>query len=78
MVLICGLKLKSHKTPGMTPQLSLWAYLTDEVTYIFFFFILLASPKKNKQTSKQKNRQTNRKNVGRDTATAVAYYSGPG
>ena len=34
-----------------------------------FYFILLASPKTNKQT--------NRKNVDRDTATAVASYSGP-
>ena len=38
-----------------------------------FYFILLASPKTNKKT----NKQTNRKNVGRDTATAVANYSGP-
>ena len=36
----------------------------------YFYFILLASPK-------QTNRQTNRKNVGRDTETAVANYSGP-
>ena len=36
------------------------------------FFFLLASPKK------QTNKQTNRKNVGRETATAVANYSGPG
>ena len=34
-------------------------------------FILLASPKK------KPNKQTNRKNVGRDTAIAVANYSGP-
>ena len=34
-----------------------------------FYFILLVSPKTNKQR--------NRKNVGRDTATAVANYSGP-
>ena len=32
------------------------------------YFILLASPKKT-------NKQTNRKNIGRDTATAVANYS---
>ena len=32
------------------------------------YIILLASPKK-------KNKQTNRKNIGRDTATAVANYS---
>ena len=38
---------------------------------VSFYFILLASPKKP-------NKQTNRKNVGRDTATAVANYSGPG
>ena len=35
-------------------------------------FILLASPKQKKK------KQTNRKNVGKDTATAVANYSGPG
>ena len=39
--------------------------------YFIFIFILLASPKKTKQTDKQ----TNRKNVGRDTATAVANYT---
>ena len=33
--------------------------------YVLFHFILLASPKKT-------NKQTNRKNFGRDTATAVA------
>ena len=39
---------------------------------ILSYFILLALRKKNKQTNKQKN-------VGRDTATAVAnYHSGPG
>ena len=27
---------------------------------------------------KQTNKQTNKKSVGRDTATAVANYSGPG
>ena len=42
--------------------------LTGRNIYIFFLF-LLASPKK---------KQTNRENVGRDTATAVANYSGPG
>ena len=40
---------------------------------VSFYFILLASPKKKKT-----NKQTNRKNFGRDTATAVANYSGPG
>lgn len=35
-----------------------------------FYFILLASPKTNKQTY--------RKNIGMDMATAVANYSGPG
>ena len=35
---------------------------------LLFYFINFA----------QKNKQTNRKNVGRDTATAVANYSGPG
>ena len=39
---------------------------------LLFYFILLDSPKK------QTNKQTNRKNVGRDTATAVASYSEPG
>ena len=38
-------------------------------TVILYFFILLASPK---------NKQTNRKNISRNTATAVANYSGPG
>ena len=38
-------------------------------TVILFYFILLASPK---------NKQTNRKNVGRDIATAVGPYSRPG
>ena len=33
---------------------------------------------KLRQKNKQTNKQTNRKNVGRDTATAVANYSGPG
>ena len=47
---------------------------TSKVVLILFYFIfiLIASPKK------QTNKQTNRKNVGRDTATAVANYSGPG
>ena len=35
--------------------------------FVFVFFVLLAAPKK----------KTNRKNFGRDTATAVANYSGP-
>ena len=39
--------------------------------------ILLASPKKI-QTNKQTNKQINRKNVDRDTATAVVNYNGPG
>ena len=40
--------------------------------FILFYFMLLTS------TKKQTNKQTNGKNVGRDTATAVANYSGPG
>ena len=39
-----------------------------------YIYIFICFAKKNKQT----NKQTNRKNVGRDTATAVANYSGPG
>ena len=38
--------------------------------FILFYFICFAK--------KQTNKQTNRKNVGRDTATDVANYSGPG
>ena len=54
----------------------MWEYsLEAEHLHIFIFisyFILLASP--NKQT-KQLRIQ---KNIGRDTATALANYSGPG
>ena len=42
--------------------------------YFTSFFIILASPKKKKNKT---NEQKNRKNVGRDTATAVANNSGP-
>ena len=38
------------------------------------FYFIISFAKTNKQTDKQ----TNRKKVGRDTATAVANYSGPG
>ena len=44
-----------------------WYYI------ILFYFINFAPPPKKKT-----NKQTNRKNVGRDSATAVANYSGPG
>ena len=46
---------------------NLWSHWRCENVY--FIFILLASPPKKNQTE--------RKNVGRDTATAVANYSGP-
>ena len=47
----------------MTPQLSLWAYLTDEVTYIFFYFYFISFAKK-KQTNKKTDRQTERTLAG--------------
>ena len=40
----------------------------------YFLFLIISLAKKKKQT----NKQTHRKNVGRDTATAVANYSGRG
>ena len=53
-------------------QCEMWTH-QFVVIYLFYFY-LLASPKKpNKQTKKE----TNGKNVGGDTATAVANYSGP-
>ena len=42
--------------------------LTREEFNLVFFFLFITFAKKKK----------NRKNVGRDTATAVANYSGPG
>ena len=48
------------------------------VQYFLFFFTLLDSPKKSNKEINKTNKQTNRKNAGRDTATAVANYSGPG
>ena len=41
----------------------------SEQLILHIYLLLLASPKKT-------NKQTNRKNIGRDTATAVANYSG--
>ena len=43
-----------------------------EFNLVFFFLFITFAKKKNK------NKKTNRKNVGRDAATAVANYSGPG
>ena len=42
---------------------------------MLFYFYFISFAKKKKQTTK--NKQTNRKNVGKDTATAVANYIGP-
>ena len=41
-------------------------FWSRRLSYFFFYFISFA----------QKKNQTNRKNIGRDTATAVANYSG--
>ena len=43
---------------------------SQKVMILFYWFYFISFAKKKKQT--------NRKNVGRDTATAVANYSGPG
>ena len=43
--------------------------LSEQLILHIYLLLLLASPKK-------KNKQTNRKNIGRDTVTAVANYSG--
>ena len=42
-----------------------------DISGILSFYFINFAPQKT-------NKQTNRKNVGRDTATAVANYSGPG
>ena len=47
--------------------------LTNGWLLILFLFLFYELRQK-----KNTNKQTNRKNVGRDTATAVANYSGPG
>ena len=44
----------------------------DISAFILLFYLINFAPQK------QTNKQINRKNVGRDTATAVANYSGPG
>ena len=44
--------------------------LSEQLILHIYLLLLLASPKK------KTNKQTNRKNIGRDTATAVANYSG--
>ena len=70
--------MEETKQQGQTITPSLQSFRNAirnlDISGIFYFF-LLASPKKKKT---QANKQTNRKNVGRDTATAVANYSGPG
>ena len=70
--------MEETKQQGQTITPSLQSFRNAirnlDISGIFYFFFLLASPKKKTQA----NKQTNRKNVGRDTATAVANYSGPG
>ena len=46
---------------------------TSKVVFILFYFFYFDS-----LAQKNTNKQTNRKSVGRDTATAVANYSVPG
>ena len=69
--------MEETKQQGQTITPSLQSFRNAirnlDISGIFIFF-LLASPKKKKH--KQTGKQTNRKNVGRDTATAVANYIG--
>ena len=67
--------MEETKQQGQTITPSLQSFRNAirnlDISGIFYFFFISFAQKKT-----QANKQTNRKNVGRDTATAVANYSG--
>ena len=69
--------MEETKQQGQTITPSLQSFRNAirnlDISGIFYFFFISFAKKKKKTEA---NKQTSRKNVGRDTATAVANYIG--